>query len=189
MLEDFFNVKTANNGLEALEEVIAKPRNYFDVIVLDINMPIMDGFETCSKINNYLASQNVIQMVEVNKDIKTTKTHFDDDSLSKSMFALKEEYKRQLAPMRVHEKDDWKKDKRPLIYAYTGDVNPGIEKKAEALGFKKAFTVFKRDQINEIIEEIHRRNFELENMFNIQHEPHNNVAEQIWNFLLISIKN
>lgn len=60
MLEDFFNVKTANNGLEALDVVFAKPRNYFDVIVLDINMPIMDGFETCSKINNYLASQNVI---------------------------------------------------------------------------------------------------------------------------------
>jgi hypothetical protein len=51
----------------------------------------------------------------------------------------------------VHEKDDWKKDKRPLIYAYTGDVNPSIEKKAEALGFKKAFSVFKRDQIDEII--------------------------------------
>ena len=145
MLEDFFNVNTANNGLEALDVVFAKPRNYFDVIVLDINMPIMDGFETCSKINKYLTSQNVIQMVEVNKETKTIKNHFEDDSLSKSMFALKEEFKQQLTPMRVKEKDDWKKDKRPLIYAYTGDMNPGIEKKAEALGFKKAFTVFKRD--------------------------------------------
>ena len=63
-----------------------------------------------------------------NKDLKTTKNHFEDDSLSKSMFALKEEFKQQLTPMRVKEKDDWKKDKRPLIYAYTGDMNPGIEK-------------------------------------------------------------
>jgi len=135
MLEDFFSVKTANNGLEALDIVFAQPRNYFDAIVLDINMPIMDGFETCSKINNYLASQNVIQMVEVNKDLKNHKTHFDDDSPSKSMFVLKEKFKRSLTPMIVHEQDDWRKDKRPLIYAYTGDVNPGIEKKAEALGF------------------------------------------------------
>ncbi len=65
----------------------------------------------------------------------------------------------------MHEKNDWKKEKRPLIYAYTGDMNPGIEKKAEALGFKKAFTVFKRDQIDEIVEEIHRRDFELEKLF------------------------
>ena len=179
MLEDFFNVKTSNNGLEALDIVFAQPRNYFDVIVLDINMPIMDGFETCSKINNYLASQNVIQMVEVNKDLKNHKTHFDDDSPSKSMFVLKEKYKRSLTPMIVHEQDDWRKDKRPLIYAYTGDVNPGIEKKAEALGFKKAFTVFKRDQINEIIDEISRRNFELESIFKIQNESHSNVSEQI----------
>lgn len=56
MLEDFFKVKTANNGLEALDIVFAQPRNFFDVIVLDINMPIMDGFETCSKIKKYLSS-------------------------------------------------------------------------------------------------------------------------------------
>ena len=50
MLEDYFDVKTANNGLEALDMVIAYPRNFFDAIVLDINMPIMDGFETFEKI-------------------------------------------------------------------------------------------------------------------------------------------
>jgi CheY-like chemotaxis protein len=50
MLEDDFNVKTANNGLEALDMVIAYPRNFFDAILLDINMPIMDGFETFEKI-------------------------------------------------------------------------------------------------------------------------------------------
>jgi CheY-like chemotaxis protein len=50
MLEDDFNVKTANNGLEALDMVIGQPRNFFDAIVLDINMPIMDGFETFEKI-------------------------------------------------------------------------------------------------------------------------------------------
>ena len=50
MLEDEFDVKTANNGLEALDMVIAYPRNFFDAIVLDINMPIMDGFETFEKI-------------------------------------------------------------------------------------------------------------------------------------------
>jgi CheY-like chemotaxis protein len=54
MLDEDFNVKTANNGLEALDIVITNPRNYFDVIVLDINMPIMDGFDTYEKIKKYL---------------------------------------------------------------------------------------------------------------------------------------
>ena len=60
MLEEHFNVRTANNGLEALDMVIANPRNYFDIIVLDINMPIMDGFETFEKIKKYFATKNVI---------------------------------------------------------------------------------------------------------------------------------
>lgn len=55
MLEEFFDVKTANNGFEALDVVFGKPRHFFDAILLDINMPIMDGFETCSKIKKYLA--------------------------------------------------------------------------------------------------------------------------------------
>jgi len=70
MLEDFFDVETANNGLEALDVVLAKPRNFFDVIVLDLNMPIMDGFEACSRIKKYLASNKIFHMVEVNNGVK-----------------------------------------------------------------------------------------------------------------------
>jgi two-component system chemotaxis response regulator CheY len=48
MLQDFleenFEVSVAENGLEAYEAVRANPRHHFDVILLDINMPIMDGF-------------------------------------------------------------------------------------------------------------------------------------------------
>lgn len=51
----------ANNGLEAFDMVIARPRSYFDAIVLDINMPIMDGFETFEKITKYLQENGIIQ--------------------------------------------------------------------------------------------------------------------------------
>ena len=48
MLQDFleenFEVSVAENGLEAYEVVQANPRHHFDVVLLDINMPIMDGF-------------------------------------------------------------------------------------------------------------------------------------------------
>jgi CheY-like chemotaxis protein len=34
--------------------------SYFDLIVLDINMPIMDGMEACSRIDQYYKTGKVI---------------------------------------------------------------------------------------------------------------------------------
>jgi chemotaxis response regulator CheB len=129
MLEEDFNVRTANNGLEALDIVIANPRNYFDAIVLDINMPIMDGFETYEKITKYLWSKNVIQIVDI-PDVNQ-KELFDDDEEGQSMFLLHEETKRKMNPVREQEREGWQKEKRPFIYAYTGDLNPHIETKTK----------------------------------------------------------
>jgi two-component system alkaline phosphatase synthesis response regulator PhoP len=41
-----FRVITAYNGKEALEKLSQKP----DLIILDVMMPLMDGYETCSRI-------------------------------------------------------------------------------------------------------------------------------------------
>lgn len=49
----FSAVVTTENGLEALQEVQRHPLSYFDVIILDINMPVMGGVETCEKIHAY----------------------------------------------------------------------------------------------------------------------------------------
>jgi DNA-binding response OmpR family regulator len=43
----FFKVDSCNNPLQALSEF--KP-DYYDLILIDINMPIMDGIELSSKI-------------------------------------------------------------------------------------------------------------------------------------------
>lgn len=47
MLEDSFQVHTATNGLEGYDILLSQPKHFFDAIVLDINMPIMDGYEAC----------------------------------------------------------------------------------------------------------------------------------------------
>ncbi len=44
-----FSVKTFSSGAEALTEIT---REHFDLIILDVIMPEMDGFEVCRRIRN-----------------------------------------------------------------------------------------------------------------------------------------
>ncbi len=50
-----FNVIVGNNGEEALQRLIEKP----DLIILDIMMPKLDGFETCKRIRAKKEYENV----------------------------------------------------------------------------------------------------------------------------------
>lgn len=56
MLENFFvskgyNVITATNGIETIKQAERKP----DIILLDINMPKLDGLSVCERIRNYVS--------------------------------------------------------------------------------------------------------------------------------------
>ena len=55
----------AENGLEAYDAVQAKPKNYFDVILLDINMTIMEWFQTMDKIRQYLKGSKLIKCLSI----------------------------------------------------------------------------------------------------------------------------
>ena len=50
------NIKTAMNGLEAYNLSISQ---HFDLIVMDLSMPIMNGFESCLKIKTYYEDSNI----------------------------------------------------------------------------------------------------------------------------------
>ena len=51
----FTNVKCVLSGAEALHEVFESGRSY-DVVLLDVMMPEMDGFEVCRRIRRRLSA-------------------------------------------------------------------------------------------------------------------------------------
>lgn len=58
ILEEYnFNIIKANNGLDAYKKyIVYKP----DIVTMDINMPILDGFGSIEKILSYDKNANII---------------------------------------------------------------------------------------------------------------------------------
>ena len=52
-LENYnFNIAAANNGLEAFNTIKASSIGEYDIILMDVNMPVMNGFESTHEIRN-----------------------------------------------------------------------------------------------------------------------------------------
>ena len=52
---------TASNGEIALKEITCRSKDYFTAVILDLNMPVMDGYEACDRINDLLnGSENML---------------------------------------------------------------------------------------------------------------------------------
>ena len=50
----YFEVFEATDGLKALNLVVSKPVNFFAAVILDLNMPVMNGYDACDLIHSYL---------------------------------------------------------------------------------------------------------------------------------------
>ena len=65
---EYYTVVTANNGKKALE---ALEQNKVDLVLLDVMMPEMDGFEACRKIKSNPETTHIpIVMVTALSDIE-----------------------------------------------------------------------------------------------------------------------
>ena len=98
------NVETADNGQEALELFEASDENYFDVIFMDIQMPVMNGYEAARRIrrlNRPDAGEVFIVAMTANafvEDIRLSREAGMNDHISKPIDFehLKEILSRQL---------------------------------------------------------------------------------------------
>lgn len=49
LLNEYYTVVTATNGIKALQALV---ENKIDIVLLDVMMPEMNGFETCARIKS-----------------------------------------------------------------------------------------------------------------------------------------
>jgi CheY-like chemotaxis protein len=68
------NVEVANNGKEALDKLLASEPNYYNIVFMDIQMPVMNGYEAAQKIR--LLEREDLRVIPI---IAMTADAFADD--------------------------------------------------------------------------------------------------------------
>lgn len=111
MLNQYFTLKnytiiTAENGVEAIEKINMNP----DIILLDVNMPGMDGIEVCKRIRDIVSCPIIFLTARVEeKDRIIGLLSGGDDYITKP-FSLKELDARIIAHLkreeRIHKKTE-----------------------------------------------------------------------------------
>ena len=89
LMQAGFTVDTASNGQEALEKVAASNPGDYDAVLMDIQMPVMNGYESSQAIrklsNHQLANIPIIAMTAnaFSEDIQAAKDAGMNDHISK----------------------------------------------------------------------------------------------------------
>lgn len=58
-------IETAENGKEAVDKIIQSPEGWFDLVFMDIQMPIMNGYEATAAIRALAGSRGKVPIVAV----------------------------------------------------------------------------------------------------------------------------
>jgi len=126
-------VELANNGLEAFEKV---KDCHYDLILMDIQMPVMDGVEATSEIINYEKEENLVHtpIVALTANaLKGDRERFINDGLddylakpidsSELLFILKKFLNQATVPKKSSEKEEIDKNKTNQIKTSDSKAN------------------------------------------------------------------
>lgn len=91
LLKDYFepdgyDVLTAMNGAEALQKAAQNP----DIILLDINMPYIDGIEVCSKIREHVSCPILFLTAKIEERDKINGFRAGGDDYIVKLFSINE---------------------------------------------------------------------------------------------------
>ena len=113
LLTDFFQLQgyqvyTARNGQEALDKISVNP----DIILLDINMPQMDGMEVCKKIRNYVTCPILFLTARIQEQDQINGLMIGGDDYIMKRFAVRELGARVAAHLRREQRTAAREDVR-----------------------------------------------------------------------------
>ena len=139
MLNQYFTLKNytviiAENGIEAMEKISANP----DIILLDVNMPGMDGIEVCRKIRDTVSCPIIFLTAKVEEQERVMGLLSGGDDYVLKPFSLKELDARIIAHLKREERLHRKTEQRfygDLIIDYTCK---NVRIKGQAIDFTKS---------------------------------------------------
>lgn len=91
-------VEVVDNGKEALEKFASSPEGYYDIIFMDIQMPVMDGYEAARRIRKL--SRNDAESVWI---VAMTANAFVEDIRRSRDAGMNEHCSKPVDPERLHE--------------------------------------------------------------------------------------
>ncbi len=105
MIKDYFElsgyaVYTADSGMSAIEKISVNP----DIILLDINMPDMDGLSVCKKIRNHVNVPIVFLTAKVEEQDRIYGLMLGGDDYITKPFSFEELHARVTAHLRREER-------------------------------------------------------------------------------------
>ena len=97
----------AENGIEAMEKISVNP----DIILLDVNMPGMDGIEVCRRIRDMVSCPIIFLTAKVEEQDRVMGLLSGGDDYVLKPFSLKELDARIIAHLKREERYIGKKNK------------------------------------------------------------------------------
>ena len=118
MLNQYFTLKNytviiAENGIEAMEKISVNP----DIILLDVNMPGMDGIEVCRRIRDMVSCPIIFLTAKVEEQDRVMGLLSGGDDYVLKPFSLKELDARITAHLKREERHKTKSE-----YSFQGEL-------------------------------------------------------------------